>query len=507
MKSMLILTAVLLLLLLLPPSLAGASERRVILRLADGAEVSGVIPSDGFDEGQGITLVRDDNGGLLRLRWDQIRSADVRQIKQLYGYLGDEMPPIQLKALKVTTATGTLIGLDEGRKDGKLLLRRKQIVTAIPLSSIIRPPETVLVDALELENPANVFERKKMESPPTLPVDWYNLGLTAESLTLYEQARNCFATCLELDPNFSKQSVISLKLNTLSVKEKELEQTLALRTIRSLKYRGAFREALALADEFFEQWPSSAQLSDVQQEKADIGRAQRKQVLGSIRADFNSYLRHAAEEKARDQELGLGEAMTWAKEQAYNDVRIKLATLYGTTEDKIDELWDSRGKTGSPIQYSYGGGTFVLDDQAKEGYGRNPEKEKAEKEEKQKSADKPKTLEEKIQEKLKEKAKQRDSKKKEQKQVGTIVDVPPTPEDWWKLALPKERTGFLIAFFAEQAGKVERLTLRMRDCSTCYGKGVLEFYVNSGSDPNQTEADVPCPRCKTLTFDRIVVYR
>jgi len=505
MKSWLIVTVTLL--LAAASAAASAAERRVILRLTDGAEVSGVIPADGFDEGQGITLVRDDNGGLLRLRWDQIRDADVTHIKRLYGYLGDELPPIQLEALKVTTATGTLIGLDDGRRDGNLLLRRKDNVVSVPLSSIIRPPETILVDALELENPANVFERKKAERPPTRPVDWYNLALVAESLTLFEQARTCFETCLELDPAFSKKSVIQLKLNTLAVKEKELEQTLALRNIRSLKYRGAYKDALALADEFVERWPSSAQLSDVQQEKADIGRAQRKAVLGSIRADFNSYLRHAAEEKARDQELGLGEAMTWAEEQAYPDVRAKLATLYGTTEEKIDELWESRGKTGSPIQYSYGGGTFILDDKAKEGYGRETEKEQAEKEEQQKEAGKEKTLEEKIQEKLKEKQKKRETQRKEQKQVGSIVDVPPTPEDWWKLALPKDKAGFLIALFAERAGKLEVVTLRMRDCSTCYGKGILERYDRNQGNSNESEGDVPCPRCKTLTFDRIVVYR
>ena len=482
-------------------------ERRVILHLTGGEEVSGVVGDDGFDEGVGLTLTRDDNGGLLRLRWDQIRSADVTNIKRMYGYLGDEMPPIRLAALKVTTSTGTLIGLDEGRKDGALLLRRGEVVTPIPLESITRPPETVMVDALELEKPANVFERKKLEAPPTSPVEWYNLALVAESLTLFEHARNCFDTCLELDPDFSKKSVIERKLATLAVKEKELEETLALRTIRSLKYRGAYLEALALVDQFAEKWPSSAQLSEVQKEKADIGRAQRKAVLGSIRADFNSYLRRAAEEVARDQEIGLGEALTWAAEQAYSDVRVKLAKLYGTTEESIDELWESRGKSGSPIQYSYGGGTFILGDLAKEGFGRDSKQEKEAEQAKQQEQDKPKTLEEKIAEKLKEKAEGRAKKQKEQKKIGNIVDVPPTPEEWWKLSLPKDRTGFLIATFAEKSGKVEVITLRMRNCSTCVGKGKFEFFNAGSSGDQEGGGDVPCPRCKTLTFDRIVVFR
>lgn len=481
---------------------AAAVERRVVVHLSAGTEVSGSIPEDGFDEGRGITLRRDDNGGILRLRWDQIRPADVTHIKRLYGFLGDRLPPIQIQALKVTTANGTLIGLDGGRKDGKLLLRKKDNITPIPLESIIRPPETILVDALELENPANVFELKKREQPPTQPVDWYNLGLVAESLTLFEQARTCFNTAMELDPNFSKQSVIQTKISNLAVKEKELEQTLVLRTIRSLKYRGAFREALGLVDDFVERWPTSAQLADVQKEKADIGRSQRKALLGSIRADFFSYLRRAAEDKGRDQELTLGEAMTWAKEEAYFDVQAKLMALYGATEEQIDDLWDSRGNTGSPVQYSYGGGTFILDEKAKEGYGREKKEEEVEE---NKKGDKPKTLEEKIQEKIKEKQEQREKKKKQQKKIGQIADVPPTDVDWYKQAAPKYRTSFLIAFFAENSGKVEVLNPRRRDCSTCSGKGVLEFF--GSVDPDRADSEVACPRCKTLTFDRIAVFR
>ncbi len=499
------LLAALLALGLTPGEASALQERPVILRLATGAEVSGVIPADGFDEARGVSLRRDDNGGLLRLRWDQIRDEDVVKIKRMYGYEGDELPPIQMQALEVRTATGGIVGLDAGREEGFLLLRKKDSVVRVPLESI-QSIKTVQVDALTVEHPAAVFENKKREADLARPVDWYNLGLIAETLTLWEQARTCFSTVLELDPNFPRRSVLEQKLLNLVVKERETEQTGVLARIRSLRYRGAFAEALALADEFEQKWPGSAQLGDVQKEKGLIAQAQQREYQEAIRTDFFSILRRLAEEKGLDREVVLGEAMTWAKEQAYLDVQEKLAALYGITPQRVDELWETRGSAASPREASYGGGTFILGEKAKEDLEKGSGKEEKAEEEKQEAAE-PESLAERIQKRLQEKREQLSKKKEEVKKVGDIVDVPPTPEEWWKAALPKDRTAFLVAFFAENSGKVTVIARRVRDCSTCYGKGILQFFARN--DPNQEgqDGDVPCPRCKTLTFDRIVVFK
>ena len=478
------------------------ADHRVTVQLANGREVSGSI-SD-FDEASGVTLVRDDNGGILPLKWHQIRSADVEDIKRIYGFVGDDLPPIQLQALLVTTATGSITGLDDGRKDGSLLIRVKGNVTPVPLGSI-RRIETIMVDALTVEFPQNVYARKRAEAPPSRAVDHYNLGQVAESLSLYEQARIDFAAVLEIDPNFSKAQSIARRVDLLSAKEKEREETDALRAIRTLRYRGAWREALARVIEFEEKWPSSVQLQDVQREKKKIGDGQRKSLLGSIRSDFLTFLRRGCEEQARDTEVSLGGAMTWAKGQAWFDVQAKLVDLYGISEDEIEELWANRPTTGSPIRASYGGGTFVLGDElAKDGYDRRAKKDEEEEEEK-KASGAALTLQERIAQKLADKQNARKKKTKEKEQVGKIADVPPTDEDWWKGAQSKERIAFLLAFFAEQGKRMTDLPPDRRDCSLCSGLGILQFY--GSADPNQQQQDVPCPRCKTLTFDRIAVFK
>ncbi len=479
-----------------------AENKRVKLQLVTGAEISGEILH--FDEASGLTLKRDDNGGRLPLRWHQIRNEDIEAVKRLYGYIGDDLPPIQVEALQVRTATGIIIGLDGGREEGKLLLVKRGNVTPVPLESIVSV-SPVMVDALEIDNPANVFERKKAEAPPQRAVDYYNLGLVAESLTLFDQARTQFQRALELDPNFSKKGVIDAKMKLLDAKEKEAEETAQLQTIRSLRYRGAFKPALESALDFESKYPSSVQLKDVQREKKLILAAQRDEIMTTIRVDFFSFLRRLAEEKGRDPEVELADGMNWAKSQAYEDVQLKLAALYGITEDQVDELWAARGSSGSPVVMSYGGGTFILREKAKEGYEKMVAEEDDHKDGPDAKSDKPKTLEEKIAERLKEKAAQRNEKKQEKKVIGVVADVPPTPEDWWKGAAVKEKGAFLMAFFAEQTDYVKTVSLRRRDCSHCYGKGILEFY--GTADPNQQQEEVPCPRCKTLGFDRIVVVK
>lgn len=484
-------------------------EQPVVLRLADGStEVSGSILDDGFDEATGITLRRDDNGGILELRWDQIWSDDVARIKRSRGYLGDDLQPVLVPALKVTTFTGDeLLGVEEKRDATTLHLRRRDNVTPIPIKNIKRIA-AVTVDALEVENPANVLERMKAGMDPAQAVEWYNLGLTAEALTLYEQAQSSFEKCLDLDATFSKRDLIDERVKGLAIKIKEREQTAELNRIVALKMHGEFDAALAASAKFVQTWPASQLRPLVEREIRDVSGRRLKSLSVKIRADFYAYLRSTAQTVARDREKKLGEAMTWAKDTAYKDVTDKLMALYSIGEKEVAELWEQRGLEGSPQVSSYGGGTFVLKDDAKKGY----EKGKVDPTEAKPapSAGGEKSLEEKIADKLKEAAAARAAanKKKVQK-ADTIADVPPTPEEWWAGAATEERAAFLMAFFAEHAGRVRVISLEQRRCVLCDGTGILQAVAVSSAQ-QQSEKDQgppPCSRCKSLTFDRIVKYK
>ncbi len=494
-----------------PALAAPRSEQSVVVHLRSGVELSGAILEDGFDEARGITLRRDDTGGILALRWDQMRTEDVAEIKRSRGFVGDEPPPIFVTALRVKTTTGEFIGLKFGQEDGKLILTKRGQTVPIPIDSI-RSIENVQVDALDVEAPEPLFEKHRAEVNPTTAVDWYNLGLYAESLGLTEEATKAYHACQDADAQL-KAEWIKQRLKLLEVRAKEVEQTDCLGRIKSLKYRQAYREAYALAQDFVKKWPNSQQINLVNLEMNDIAARQRAGLTSNIRTDFFTFLRNACQDKANEKDITLGPAMTWARDHAFNEVKEKLAKYYDVKTEDVADLFSKRGSAGAPVNASYGGGTFILGDDAKKGYSKTDDekaKEKAEAEknakEKGKGAGEP-TLQDKINEKLKEKLKEAAKRNDKKKKEGEIADIPPTPEDWWAAASPVERTSFLMAFFAEQTKVVNILSLDQRFCSTCGGHGWMETFArNGGADTKGGDAQ-PCPRCKTLGFDRLVKFR
>lgn len=495
------------------------NERPVILHLRNGAEVSGVITSGGFDEANGVKLRRDDNGGLLELRWDQILADDVESIKRSYGFIGDDPPPIQIQALKLNVRGGrSLLGLDGGRQGTVHLLFKKGVATSVPLDSI-ESRETVIVDALEVENPPEAFERVRREEPPKTAVEWYNLGLIAESLTLFEQADDCFDQALAVDPGFVKKDSIVARKKILTAKAKEVDAANQLRNIRTLRLQKNYLGALKLVEEFMSKWPSSVLTSDVMKEHKQLASAQHEQLLNDIRTNFFPVARSLCMTKALEAELELGPAMTWAEEVCFGEALKKVAKQLGIVDDvQAMKLWEQRGKYGSATASSYGGGTFILQEDARKGLESDDKKDDAKTgEEKSEDTGKPKTLQEKIKEKLQ--AKMEAAKKANQKNKttdgGDLADVPPTPEEWWLGASTKERTDFLFAFFGEHARSAEGKegvvlveSVSWRDCSVCAAKGVIESYQSGATSNGQMGVQsIPCPRCKKLTFDRIVRFK
>ncbi len=501
-------------------SLGSTPQKAIILHLANGTEVSGVIEEGGFDEANGVKLVRDDNGGSLALRWDQIIPEDVDAIKRLYGFVGDDAPPITVRALMLhCTGNRDIVGIDGGRQANGYVLFKKGVPTTIPFESILSR-ENVVVDALEVLSPAEAFEQVRREQPPKEAVDYYNLGLKAEALTLYDQAKECFESALKTDANFAKKDVIEQRKKILDAKAKESDAAEQLRRIRALRLQKDFAGSLKLVDDFMKKWPASAFLAEVQKEQKNLNIAFKEDLLNQIRSDFLPIVRELCIKKALDAEVELGPAMNWAEQVAFGEA-LKILTKRKGIKDEAEafKLWQERGKYGSATPVSYGGGTFILGAElARKGLikgEKDDPKQGGDSEKAKGDSGKPLTLEQQIQKKLKEREDNAKKKNAKQKTLSgsDLADVPPTPEDWYKTATTTDRASFLFAFFGEHAqydGKkgiiiVERVT--SKDCSECGGQGIREF-LTSGAQTKKGgtlgETKVPCTRCKKLTFDRIV---
>lgn len=485
-------------------------ERAVVLRLVSGHEVSGRILADGFDQVTGIVMRRDDNGGRLTLRWDQIHPDDVDAVNRMYGFVGDDLPSILIDVLEVETTSGyTVSGINRGWKDKKLQLEKGGVIYPVP-EAMVKRQRTIKVDALEYADPLEVFVQNRQADPPTEAVDWFNLGLLAEALTLYPQAAECYEEALTIDPDFSKKAVIGNNLARLKVKEKESEATAALAKIANDLRQGKFLAALEGCDAFLAQWPTSQQMGELQTLKSRIVAKRHESLIADCRTNYFTALRDITRQKVREKELTLGEALNWSEDSLAQAVVERLAAYHKTTDEEIEQVWSERGTGASPHTFSYSGGTWLLGQAAAAGMG----KKKGEEEGADKPAggdkSEPQTIDEIIAKKLKEKQDKNKQSKKRADQGQQLYEVPPTEEEWWLSAGPSEREAFLIAWSSEKVGNVEVVNVYGRACNLCEGKGILDYFQSSlkSSDGSKKKRDwEPCPRCKGLGFDRIVEIR
>ena len=79
---------------------------------------------------------------------------------------------------------------------------------------------------------------------------------------------------------------------------------------------------------------------------------------------------------------------------------------------------------------------------------------------------------------------------------------PPTKEEWWTRSQSSEREQWMMAFWAENAKKVEVTGEKWEDCERCGAKGYIQF---SGSQGDVLRA--VCPRCQGHMRDRGVSYK
>ena len=212
----------------------------------------------------------------------------------------------------------------------------------------------------------------------------------------------------------------------------------------------------------------------------------------SVAHELPDRLFRLCEKMALREDASLDEALLWAKHDAWRDVRRLAAKRHGLTEDQVDEQWEKRGESAEVFQHGYGAGTFVLGEDA--GVGLDvPAVKRATPDVSPEGSGRLQTLEEMIQEKLREKAAGRKKLQKRPVNAGALAAGPLTASEWWKYASTRDRASVLMATFAESSGRVKVVALRMQYCANCCGTGV----VHSSA----------CPRCKSLGFDRIVVFQ
>ncbi|MEW6743686.1 MAG: hypothetical protein AB1486_13095 [Planctomycetota bacterium] len=478
---------------------AAAVDDDVVIRLKSGHEVVGVLVE--FDEARGVLVRRHDNGGLLRLVWDQILPEDVRRIRHSQGYVEEEPEVLFTDAMRLVLNDGReVFGIVESTEGDRIVLRQKG--QSIPYQKArIRKAEEVRVEALEVYTSEELYQEHVSERPPATALDNYNAGIFCESIARYDLARKHFEAARELDPEF-KPDEVEQKIRVCETKLAAADQTERLAEIKNLIFQKKFERAIELATAFEKEFPGSVLIAEAVQLLRRAEQSRDAYLTERASGEFLSLLDNQADRMAIDRELDLKAAMTTMRDSVGNLVLARVAERLKVDLEKLKSLWPQRKKGTFVVTASYGGGTFVLRDRAYDGLLEEDaaEKPSAKKEEKKKEDD---SIKGKIERIIEERKKKGQERAKGSRRRGNLFDVPPTPDEWWLQAPTSERKQFLLAWFGENSeGLVEVVSVRARECQACAGLGYIER-MQQRESPSRD----PCARCKGLTFDRVVKFR
>lgn len=371
--------------------------------------------------------------------------------------LDEAPPPILVPAIRVTLRDrSTLEGLDGGEDAKALTIIQMGVKRSIPKAQI-EAKEAVELPSLTVEAAESTFQRERAALRSDSAAEWIALARKAEYLQLPAEAHECLERARDADPGLDSDAAFAAYARRILETRQDREIVAIEKSPRASL--AAVAKSLELCDRFEETWPDSEKCGIVARERAELLEARHRLRVEYVRTEFFKHAELACGERAGNTGAGIEEALRWAREDCLREVLTRLGRGIGV-EDPVEvlELWQARGKTMSPRQYSYGSGSFVIDSSA--------------------------------------------------------LPVPPFPDEWWRAAKTStaERKQFLVAFFGEhaefdgQGGFLTATSGKKVPCSDCAGTGTKKSDTNVVPGGVRKETTV-CPRCKKLTADRTVVLR
>ncbi len=481
------------------------SEPAEIVRLLIGGEVVVHLQRETFDEARGIEGTRVDNGALIDLRWDQMHRQDAERIRRSFGYLpdGDQLDPVMVEATKVVMTNGVeFLGILEEQAGTAVVLRQKTKTWQLPLAQV-RRREEVWVDALDVYEGEEVYLEELAQGEPSSPLEHYNLALFCERLQLWPRVGEHLARCRELDSDF-KSDDVSRKLLRAERLEAAGEDAEELGRVKRLARRNQFPQSLAAIEAFLEARGDSPLAAEFAVARDRIVKQRGEWLTGKVVANLFAHMERFAWRVAGDAELSLSAARKRMTAEATDYAIQAVATQTESTPEEVRSIWeDDQRFRGAPRIASYGAGTFTLGEQDALRGLTGEELDAAVAQGSGNANDEENDLASRVRRIIEERKRQAESKEVEKKDQGfRIQDVPPNRDEWWARTGKRERSHYLIAFWAEREPSVELVSVLTTPCVRCAGTGVLEGYV-----VEQGVVRSPCSRCKALRVDRKVRFQ
>lgn len=479
--------------------LAAAPAAAQTLQLRDGRVLVGEVVDA---NSEGLSFRRLDNGGLLELSWDDLSVLFAERIRRQEGLVveDDSLVTVQADVIKflVGGITEEVSGVITEWTDTHVLLKRKSGVLPI-VRNTIRDVRQREVAALEIYTTAEWYALKLAEIAPGDDPDAHvRLAEEMRRVGMYEKTIEHLEKAQELGGGRSAAQIPSM-LQRAHVLAESAEERDMLSQIRALRNREEFEKATALIAEFEQRFPTSKLARELDREKQRLAAAREVFLVERMRQLWDRTVRTLADQAAKDRELSVVAARTYAEDQMVRDVFQRMAEVLEVEPREAEELWAKRLEHGHirTTLYSYGIGSWLLGADAvvkgtkrESGPGAGGRTG---------SGDSAQDRElERLVRRMRELA-QRGRQAAAQRRGDQGEE---TEEDWWRDASRDDRTSWLRAYFAEFSGRMEVMRAYATECATCNGEGNLVEIATSGQEQKRT-----CPLCHGTRFTRAIRVR
>ncbi len=427
----------------------------------------------------GVKVKLLDTEGEIFIPWGVIAEPYKTELRRGLGYEENEADKLILEpGVRITTKQEDVYeGRIEAENDEEITLKHegKKVVLK---KAMVKEVEKTQVPVTSIYTSQEYLEKYIAEKKPAddSPSDQLDLAGVAEKLDLYDQATAALNKVKAIDPEF-QATLIKNRLDRLDLLSKNKAFRDSLTEANKLANATLFtkaREVIARLEE--DKAMPEALKAELSVIKERVEKKRWDHFRRLVAADYEGTLRNKIGAMARDPKVTLDDARRKLRADLHKEVVAEIAARHGLDpKGEVEKMWSERG-WNSPRRASYGSGSFIV-------LGKAPEAAQLEAQ-----------INKQMQDFLRQQQRQNGGK-----QSGGSVSAqpdrlpkPPTKEEWWtKVSDSTMRASWMLAFWAENAKKVELIGEYNDDCERCGSKGWLEF---SGSQGDNLR--VTCPSCQ-----------
>ncbi|MHC4899862.1 MAG: hypothetical protein ACYTGW_22450 [Planctomycetota bacterium] len=464
------------------------------LQLRDGTLLVGKVQEASGDR---LVFERLDNGGTLRLRWDQLTKASADRIKAKEGLLVENEEVITVTADVLQFSPGgiglrEIVGRIVSEDDTSITVRRRG--SRVPVQrSTIKGRSQRQVPPSEIFTTDEYYHDLFQQMHPGDDADKH-IALADKLLKVrdYSHAELHLLKADELGGGRQPQ-LLKAKLSHLGVlKESAAEQQL-LDEIRTWQNRGNFNRAMSKLAEFKQRFPDTKLRGDLERTEARLIKTRESHYVRKVAKLWYRTIGRLAKSKAGERNLALADARSYCEREMGKDIREHIAMTLEIEADEVESLWAKRLEHRGAMdieQYYYGVGSWVLGDEA---IIKDTRQAKAEEKDEKKKSQQDQELE-RLRKRIQEAIRRA---RRSGPTAGGDKKKEITPDAWWEEASRDVRASFIRAYYVENSEDLEIVNAYLDNCPNCGGRGKIQEQMSTG----QAQL-VKCGVCHGTRFKR-----